>query len=149
LPRECASIPEGWRSELGERLRPVVLDGFSVFCPRSAGLAGRELLARGGAIRLKPAQARGGNGQRRVDCPGTLDEALAALARLGRQGQGRVLEQDLVDASTCSVGQVRLAGMVLAYLGTQHQAPDREGLEVYTGSRLHVVAGDYAALEPV
>lgn len=149
LPRECASIPEGWRSELGERLRPVVLDGFSVFCPQSAGLAGRELLARGGAIRLKPAQARGGNGQRRVDCPGTLDEALAALDRLELQEHGMVLEQDLVDATTCSVGQVRIAGMVLSYLGTQHQAPDREGLEVYTGSRLHVVAGDYAALEPV
>src|SRR5690606_39511589 len=51
--------------------------------------------------------------------------------------------------TTCIVGQVRIAGMVLSYLGTQHQAPDLEGLEVYTGSRLHVVAGDYAALVPV
>src|SRR5690606_13515213 len=60
-----------------------------------------------------------------------------------------VLEQDLADATTCSVGQVRIAGLVLSYLGTQQQALDRGGLEVYAGSRLHVVRGGYAALEPL
>jgi Protein of unknown function (DUF3182). len=149
LPRDCASVPEGWRPELGDRLRPVVLDGFSVFCPDSAGTAGRELLARGGMIRLKPAQARGGCGQLRVGDPQALDAAVAAQDRLQLQEHGMVLEQDLADATTCSVGQVRIAGLVLSYLGTQQQALDREGLEVYAGSRLHVVAGDYAALEPL
>ncbi|WP_233581701.1 DUF3182 family protein [Pseudoxanthomonas sp. SGNA-20] len=149
LPRECASAPEGWRAELGERLRPVVLDGFSAFCPHSAGSAGRELLARGGAIRLKPAQARGGQGQQRVEHPDHLEQAVAALDLLQLQQHGMVLEQDLVEATTCSVGQVRIAGLVLSYLGTQQQAPDREGLEVYTGSRLQVVTGGYEALEAV
>src|SRR5690606_15339084 len=112
---DCASVPEGWRPELGDRLRPEVLDGFSVFCPDSAGTAGRELLARGGMIRLKPAQARGGCGQLRVGDPQALDAAVAAQDRLQLQEHGMVLEQDLADATTCSVGQVRIAGLVLCY----------------------------------
>ncbi len=149
LPAGVAAGPDGWRPELGERLRTVVLDGFSAFCPHSAGDAGRQLLARGGAIRLKPAQARGGMGQVRVDDPSRLDEAVAGLDAGDLQRHGMVLEQDLAEATTCSVGQVRIAGIVLSYLGTQYQAPDREGLDVYVGSRLHVVAGDYPALQAV
>jgi len=149
LPREAVACPEGWRPELGERLRSVVLDGFSAFCPTSAGTAGRELLARGGTIRLKPAQARGGMGQVRVGDTGALDAAVASLDAAQLHRHGMVLEQDLVEATTCSIGQVRIAGRVLSYLGTQHQGPDRDGMEVYLGSQLHVVAGDYAELEAV
>src|SRR5690606_6253725 len=101
LPREAVACPEGWRPELGERLRSVVLDGFSAFCPTSAGTAGRELLARGGTIRLKPAQARGGMGQVRVSDTGTLDAAVAGLDAAQLHRHGMVLEQDLVEATTC------------------------------------------------
>ena len=149
LPHGASGGPEGWRPELGERLRGVVLDGFSAFCPDSAGAAGRELLGRGGTIRLKPAEARGGMGQVRVGDSAALEAAVATLDQDRLHRHGVVLEQDLARATTCSVGQIRIAGLVLSYLGTQHQTPDREGIEVYTGSRLHVVAGDYPALERV
>lgn len=149
LAREGGSGPEGWRPELGERLRTVVLDGFSAFCRDSASAAGRELLARGGAIRLKPAQARGGTGQVRVEDAAGLDQAVAALDPQQLHRHGLVLEQDLAQAITCSVGQIRIAGTVLSYLGTQHQAVDRDGIEVYAGSCLQVVAGDFPALDRV
>lgn len=147
LPRAATGSPDGWRPELGERLRSVVLDGFSAFCPDAATAGGRELLARGGVIRLKPAQARGGMGQLRVADPSQLEQAVAALDPELLRLHGMVIEQDLAEATTCSIGQMRIAGRVLSYLGTQHQGRDRDGAEVYIGSQLQVVAGDYTALE--
>jgi hypothetical protein len=59
---------------------------------------------------------------------------------------GLVLEEDLSDVETFSVGQVRVAGLTLSYHGTQQLTHDHAGTEVYGGSDLHVVRGDYQQL---
>src|SRR5262249_12128608 len=59
---------------------------------------------------------------------------------------GLVLEQNLDDVTTYSVGQVRLDDLTETYCGTQQATRDNAGATVYGGSSLLVVRGDYGAL---
>ena len=59
---------------------------------------------------------------------------------------GLVLEENLTDVTTYSVGQVRVAELVATYYGTQRLTPDNSGAAVYGGSDLVIVRGDFEAL---
>jgi hypothetical protein len=59
---------------------------------------------------------------------------------------GLVLEENLQQVVTYSVGQVRIAGMVASYHGTQGLTRDNQGESVYGGSTLRVVRGGFDAL---
>jgi hypothetical protein len=59
---------------------------------------------------------------------------------------GVVVEQNLADCTTCSVGQVRVAGCIGTYYGTQIVTTNHHGAEVYGGSDLTVVRGGFDAL---
>jgi hypothetical protein len=59
---------------------------------------------------------------------------------------GVAIEQHMTDVTTYSVGQVQVADLVASYFGTQKLAPDNGGAEVYGGSALTVVRGDFDAL---
>lgn len=140
---ECA--PAGWPHALGANLAGAVLPGYSVFSRRDARRACDALLGLGVA-RLKLARGIGGSGQARlVDCEG-LESLLAALPEEELAVHGAVLEQDLVGATTYSIGCVHCAGIDIAYVGTQHATRNRTGQEVYGGSRLDVVRGGLDAL---
>lgn len=147
LPAADSYAPEGWDPALAGRLAGAVLPGFSVFDRGEIEAAGLHLLALGGAIRLKQAQARGGHGQQLVADAAALRAAVAALDPNEVRRHGVVLEQHLERATTCSVGGIRVAGLRLSYLGTQHQTTSREGAEVYAGSCLRVARGGLEALE--
>ena len=74
-----------------------------------------------------------------LQTPLTIDPA--ELAR-----HGLVLEEDLAEVTTYSVGQVRAAGLVASYWGTQRLTPDNRGAAVYGGSDLVVARGGFDAL---
>ena len=59
---------------------------------------------------------------------------------------GVALEQNLTDVATYSVGQVRVASAVGTYYGTQQLTTNNRGMEVYGGSELVVVQGDFDVL---
>ena len=59
---------------------------------------------------------------------------------------GVVLEAHLERVTTFSVGQVRVGGRLASYYGTQRLTRDNAGNEVYGGSDLVVVDGDFEAL---
>lgn len=147
LPTADSAAPEGWVHALAPRLAGSVLAGFSVFDPGAIEAAGLRLLAAGGTVRIKEAQARGGNGQHLVDDATALRAVAARLDPEGVRRHGVVLEQHLERALTCSVGEIRIGGRCLGYLGNQHQVSDRGGQQVYGGSSLRVVEGGLDALE--
>jgi hypothetical protein len=62
---------------------------------------------------------------------------------------GVVLESEMGDARTYSVGQVRLAGQRVSYHGIQRETQDNEGQTVYGGSDLVVVRGGFDDLARV
>jgi hypothetical protein len=140
-----ARAPAGWSAEFGGRVRDAVLRGFTAFAPEDARRAGVLLLARG-PVRLKPARASGGRGQGVVSDAAGLDAALAAADPAELSGHGLVLEEDLAAVTTYSVGQVRAAGLVASYCGTQRRTPDNAGAAAYGGSDLRVARGGFEAL---
>jgi hypothetical protein len=75
-----------------------------------------------------------------------LEERLQALDSADPWSSGMALERNLRNVVTFSVGQVRVAGMVATYYGTQQLTQNNKGEEVYGGSTLTVARGDFDAL---
>ncbi|QVW22757.1 DUF3182 family protein [Pseudomonas hormoni] len=142
LRNKNAHAPQGWSPLFSERVRSVVLDGLSVFSLDDARPAAEHLLY-SGPIRLKPIHACAGRGQEVIN---SLDQFDAVLARPDAQTlftEGVVLEQDLTDVVTHSVGQSFIGDKVLSYCGDQYLTKDGQGEQVYGGSNLLVVQGNY------
>ncbi|HJV81506.1 DUF3182 family protein [Noviherbaspirillum sp.] len=142
---EHARAPDGWSRELSRRMQEVVLPGFSAFSLEDARNAGRHLLEQG-AVRLKMASGIGGLGQWVLADADKLDARLQALDADEVARCGLVLERNLPEVSTLSVGQVRVDDLLVTYCGTQQLTVNNAGEEVYGGSRLIVARGDFDAL---
>ncbi|MGF6557169.1 hypothetical protein ABIA48_003549 [Pseudomonas sp. S30_BP2TU TE3576] len=140
-----AQAPPGWAPLFSERVRSVVLDGLSVFSVKDARPAAEHLLY-AGPIRLKPIHACAGRGQEVIKSLDEFDEVLARPEAEAAFSEGVVLEQDLGQVITHSVGQSFIGNKVLSYCGDQYLTEDAQGEQVYGGSNLLVVPGGYDQL---
>ncbi|MDI3400262.1 DUF3182 family protein [Pseudomonas sp. V88_4] len=140
-----AQAPQGWSPLFSERVRTVVLDGLSVFALEDARPAAEHLLF-SGPIRIKPIHACAGRGQEVIKSLDAFDEILARPEAGELFSDGVVLEQDLSQVITHSVGQSFIGDRVLSYCGDQYLTKDAHGEEVYGGSNLLVVQGSYEDL---
>jgi hypothetical protein len=141
-----ADRPQGWSAVFAERVRGVVLPGYSVFSVHDARIAAERLL-RGGPIRLKDPLAAGGRGQTVAT---TIEEVTAFLKTFQEAllaEYGLVLESNWRDVDTISIGQITLGDTMIAYHGKQRVAINNEGLPVYGGSHLVCVRGGWDALD--
>jgi hypothetical protein len=139
-----AAAPEGWSHGLGASLTRATLTGFSAYSHEDARRAGLQLLERGD-VRTKPALAFAGRDQTVVTSRAELDLVLDAMGE-GAIAHGLVIEENLVEVETYSVGQVRVAGRVASYFGLQRMTTDNVGHPVYGGSDLLVASGDFEEL---
>ncbi|WP_313621639.1 DUF3182 family protein [Achromobacter sp.] len=140
-----AKAPQGWVRTLADDLREVVLRGFTAFTLDDAHRAGERLL-KDGALRIKPADATAGRGQ---IVARTLQELRAGLAEQDAgavRRLGLVLEEDLAEIETYSVGWVRVGKHEASYVGTQCLTPDNNGVPVYGGSELSFARGGFDQL---
>ena len=142
LWRRRSVAPEGWSHILAERLGDAVLKGYTAFSPEDALQAGAALL-RGGSMRIKPVYANAGRGQCVVHDVSELERAIAEMTDITR---GVVLEENLTDVETYSVGWCHVGGYTLSYVGTQGLTPDNSGQDVYGGSILRCILDEPAAL---
>ncbi len=140
-----AAAPEGWNPAFAEAVRDSVLPGYTAFSTQDAREAGRLLLA-AGPVRIKPVRATAGRGQSIAQDLVELDAALGHLDERELALCGVVLEVNLTEVRTYSVGQVRVGGLLASYYGTQSLTPDNTGELVYGGSVLTVARGDFDAL---
>lgn len=145
LASERAMAPPGWSHQFASLVRGAVLSGCAAFS-RQDGQRGGERLLEHGAVRVKPACAIGGRGQTVVHDREGLHAALADVEADELLHYGVVVEQDLEDVKTYSVGQVRVADIQATYFGTQQLTVDHGGVEVYGGSDLTLVRGGFDAL---
>lgn len=145
LVRHGAPAPDGWNPAFSHMVGDAVLPGFSAFSHEDAHAAARRLLDTG-PIRIKIVRETGGNGQTVAN---DLAQATACLDRLDAATlacDGVVIERNLRDVETLSVGQVTVAGTVATYYGYQRLTRNHKGAEVYGGSDLTVVRGDFQSL---
>ena len=140
-----AREPEGWRSAFPDAVKHAVLEGHSAFDCDDAVRAGARLLERG-PVRVKPALALGGRGQTVADTLAELRSAVEEIDADELAECGVVLEQNLDEVATYSVGRIKVDDLVATYVGTQSLTIDHRGAEVYGGSSLIVARGDFEAL---
>lgn len=140
-----AARPQGWSDGFAREVSPHALAGLSAFSRADAERAVTRLLEHG-AVRLKPAWADGGRGQSIVRDRSDVRKVIEDLDAGCLSSCGLVVEQDLADVTTFSVGRVHAGGLDLAYVGTQTMTTDNTGSPAYGGSRLFLVRGGFADL---
>ena len=140
-----ASAPEGWSHEFARNVQDVVLFGFSAFTPADLRRAAARVLARGRA-RVKPARGIGGRGQIVVTSIADFDALLVTMDAAELAAYGAVIEQNFDQIETYSVGQTYVADLAATYYGRQLLTKDNQGVNVYGGSDLIVIRGDYEDL---
>ena len=143
-----AVAPSGWSPAFAESVRDVVLPGFCAFSARDAHTAGRRLLKQGD-VRLKLATGIGGSGQSIARTESDLDAQIAAIDAAELARHGIVIERNLSEVKTYSVGLLRVGGLQASYFGTQRLTPNRLGKQVYGGSSLTVARGGLDRLSVV
>jgi hypothetical protein len=145
LVDRAARAPDGWSPAFCEEVENAVLPGFAAFEIEDARRAGARLLERG-RVRVKRSRGVGGRGQVVVAELAELESTLARLDTAELSRYGVVVEEDLAQVKTYSVGQVQVAGLLATYHGTQCLTTNNRGATVYGGSSLVLVRGDFDAL---
>jgi uncharacterized protein DUF3182 len=141
-----ADRPPGWSTAFAERVREIVLPGYTVFSNRDAQMAARRMLTRG-PIRLKKPLSASGKDQTVVTTLNGLDAVLEKVGADEMATYGLVLEENLRQVRTLSVGEVAVGGLRISYHGTQRTVADNEGRPVYGGSDLACVRGGWEVLD--
>jgi Protein of unknown function (DUF3182) len=141
-----AERPLGWCSAFTERVREIVLPGYTVFCTSDARVAASRMLTRG-PIRLKKPLSASGRDQTVVTNWNKLDAVLEKVADDEMATYGLVLEENLRQVRTFSIGEIALGSLRISYHGTQRTVRDNEGRPVYGGSHLVCVRGGWEALD--
>jgi len=122
-----------------------VLPGRTAFSTRDAGLAAKEMLLNG-PIRLKLPLGSEGKGQVVITAIEQLGPALEVLPEEEIATYGLVIEEDLRQVITRSVGHIVLDDVTMSYHGKQRLTNDNQGQSVYGGSNLVCVRGTWDAL---
>ena len=142
---DSARIPEGWSVEFPASVAGHVLDGYTAFDRADARRAGRRVLEKG-PLRVKRSRGIGGNGQWVVRDAQAMETCLDGIDTAEIESSGVVLEENLEDVTTYCVGQVRVDGTQVSYWGTQRLTRNNRGDEVYGGSDLSTIRGNFDTL---
>ncbi|WP_136477313.1 DUF3182 family protein [Pseudomonas sp. DG56-2] len=140
-----ARYPLGWTDDFARQASDALLRGYTVFSLADA-MCAAELLLRTGPLRIKPVRAKAGRGQIVASTLHEVEQALKSRCEKDLAIWGLVLEENLTQVQTFSVGQALVAGIQCSYYGTQQLTHDHAGEEVYGGSDLVVVRGSYDTL---
>lgn len=143
-----ACVPAGWSHAVAPLLEDCVLYGFTAFARADARAAARLVLRRG-RVRLKRVTGIGGAGQSVAADEDEFEQALRSIADDELARHGVVVEQNLEEVITYSIGQLRVGERRIAYYGTQRTVCNRHGHRVYGGSDLIVVRGGAEALRRI
>lgn len=148
LIEDGADRPAGWSTAFAKAAGEVTLPGYTVFHAGDARRAAERLLALG-SVRLKRSVSCGGGGQQAAANLAEVDAFLEKLSPDELTTYGLVLETNLRDVTTYSIGRISIAGTHVTYYGTQHVAIDNEGHPVYGGSDLVCLRGDWDVLDRI
>lgn len=145
LRHPSMEAPMGWKHDLGSALHAYTLKGYSAFSVQDAFWVARGLIHEG-PIRIKFAHSNASQGQ--FVCT-HYKEVTALLLQAAYQPlieKGVVVEENLTDSTTYSVGQTEVAGLLISYIGEQRPTLNLDKQETYGGTRLLAVQGGYEQL---
>src|SRR5262249_43141072 len=145
LVNSGADRPEGWSSTYAEMVQDVVLPGYTAFSVEDVRTAASHLLS-SGPIRIKEPLAAGGAGQTVATTIDEVEGFLEGFPEAAIIRHGLVIESNLRDVATVSIGQITIDDMTIAYHGTQRVATNNAGCRVSGGSALVCARGGWEAL---
>jgi hypothetical protein len=145
LVRRTAERPDGWSTTFAELTNHVVLPGYTVFSMDDARAAAVRLL-NNGPIRIKEPLAAGGAGHTVATTIDELEQFLETCPQAAVEEHGLVIEPNLRNVTTMSIGQITIDDMTIAYHGKQNVAKNNAGSPAYGGSSLVCVRGGWQAL---
>lgn len=140
-----AFAPAGWAPAFPQAVSASVLKGFTAFTRDDLKRAVARQLEHG-PVRVKRTLGIGGSGQHVVEAMRALEPVLAQIDDAELSTVGIAVEENLERVTTYSIGQVRVGDLVASYHGTQRLTRNNRGNEVYGGSSLYVVRGEFEAL---
>lgn len=146
LIHDRATRPEGWSIAFSQKLRGVVLPGYTAFTPEDARVAAMRMLEHG-PVRLKSPLGASGARQTVARDLNTVTAFLGGFPHGELADYGLVLEANLRAMTTLNIGQIRIGSSVLSYHGVQRHTVGPDGQPEYGGSDLVCVRGDWDALE--
>jgi uncharacterized protein DUF3182 len=141
----AAARPSGWSDAFADRVRSVVLPGYSAFDRADVREAARRLLSLG-RVRAKRPCAAGGRDQRTLTSMTDVESLLEGMTDGELERHGLLLELDLAPVTTLSIGHVTLNDLTISYHGRQSLTRNNHGRWVYGGSCLTCVRGGWDAL---
>jgi hypothetical protein len=145
LVDSCADRPEGWSSAYARMVQDVVLPGYTAFSVDDARTAAARLLNLG-PTRIKEPLAAGGAGHTVATTVEEVEAFLEAFPEAAIIAHGLVVESNLRDVRTVSIGRIAIDDVAIAYHGTQRVATNNAGCRAYGGSDLVCVRGGWEAL---
>jgi len=146
LVGQGAQRPQGWSSIFAEKVRDVTLPGYTVFNASDARIAAKRMLDHG-PVRLKKPLGASGRGQAIVTTEDQLERFLEQLDAEEIDTYGLVLEENLREVKTLSIGHTAFDSLTISYYGTQRRVQDNEGRAIYGGSDLVCMRGGWEALD--
>lgn len=137
---------EDFDGRFADRAGHLTLKGY-VACSRDGmRRACRSILERCGSVRLKPIHANGSRDQQVVQNVSEVDAWLERQASEEVLRDPVVIEENLEDVITYSLGTASVAGRTIAYCGSQYLTHDNQDGTAYGGSDLLVANGGWEAL---
>jgi len=137
--------PPGWSERFAKRIADVVLPGYSVFTPADLRTAVVQLL-RDGSVRIKSPWDSRGLGQRVITVVAELEPLLDQAGAGPWLEGGFVVERNLEEVATLSVGMLTLDRVCASYVGRQRLTRNHHGQWVYGGTDLLCAPGNLEAL---
>ncbi|MER9117165.1 DUF3182 family protein [Mesorhizobium sp. M0954] len=141
-----AARPKEWPAGFGRAVGAAVLPGYTAFS-RDDALRAAERLLQVGLVRFKPPRASRGRDQHTAATVADIERLLERYPSSDLREYGLVLETELRDIVTLSIGRTAIDGTSVAYYGVQRMTADNAGQPVYGGSDLVVVRGGWEALD--
>ena len=148
LVDSSAERPAGWSFGFAEQVHDIVLPGYTAFSLGDVHIAARRMLARG-AMRMKESAEAGGRGQTLLTTVEELEALLENLPTNDIATYGLVLEENLRQVRTLSIGHITVDSVTFTYHGTQRVTMDNDERRAYGGSDLVCVRGGWDALDRV
>lgn len=137
--------PEGWNNQLGVYLKPYVLDGFSAFTTQDVLWAAQGMID-SGPIRLKLASTTSEQSHWVFSHHAEFIKFINQMQDHPLFKQGMVVEEDLRNTTTFSIGQTEIGGLLISYCGEHVLTTNLNGEKTYGGANLFVVRGNYNQL---
>jgi hypothetical protein len=145
LPSSEATHPNWYSPAFAKAVGEVVLPGFTSFTSEDTMQAFDTMQERGLAVRFKDPSATGGMGQFLVQSRSELAEAMVAYQdRIPKVGA--VLEANLQDHQTVTIGHVDINGQTYSWYGRPYDI-EHNGMTRFGGNKLTVTRGSVQGLE--